>query len=55
MSFIDKVPSNMMEEAMETIIDEKNSVHNEEGQTVVGLQVCLVYKQLFVYIFTIYM
>ena len=39
MSFVDKVPSNMMEKAMETIIDEKSSIHNEEGQTVVGLQV----------------
>ncbi len=38
MSFIDKVPSSMMEKAMETIIDEDNAVHAEEGQTVVGLQ-----------------
>ena len=40
MSFIDKVPSAMMEKAMETIIDLKESLSNDEGQTVTGLQVC---------------
>ena len=41
MSFIDKVPSNMMEKAMETIIDDSNhnQIHTEEGRTVVGLLV----------------
>ena len=41
MSFIDKVPSNMMEKAMETIIDDSNHTHiqTEEGRTVVGLLV----------------
>ena len=37
MSFLDKVPSNMMEKAMESIISE-TSIQSEEGQTVVGLQ-----------------
>ena len=39
MSFIDKVPSAMMEKAMETIIDPKESISTDEGQTVTGLQV----------------
>lgn len=40
MSFIDKVPSAMMEKALETIIDEKSVTTNyEEGRTVVGLLV----------------
>ena len=41
MSFIDKVPSNMMEKAMETIIDDSNHthIHSEEGRTVFGLLV----------------
>lgn len=36
-SFIDKVPSGLMEKAMESIIEQKND-NSEEGQTVVGLQ-----------------
>ena len=44
MSFIDKVPSNMMEKALETIIDQKSTINNEEGQTVVGLQVLRFYS-----------
>ena len=51
MSFIDKVPSNMMEKAMETIIDDSNhnQIHTEEGRTVVGLLVRIlisIYMQL---------
>ena len=43
MSFIDKVPSNMMEKAMETIIDDSNHTHiqTEEGRTVFGLLVII--------------
>ena len=43
MSFIDKVPSAMMEKAMETIIDPKESISTDEGQTVTGLQVCKLF------------
>lgn len=39
MSFIDKVPSAMMEKAMNTIIDPKENLSSDEGQTVTGLQV----------------
>ena len=54
MSFIDKVPSNMMEKALETIIDQKSGIHNEEGQTVVGLQVKCLFLCSFTIIFLIY-
>ena len=45
MSFCDKVPSNMMEKAMETIIDDSNNthIHAEEGRTVVGLLVIILF------------
>ena len=47
MSFIDKVPSNMMEKALETIIDVKSSMNTEEGQTVQGLQVRFLVQRLY--------
>ena len=39
MSFVDKLPSAMMEKAMAVLIEDNYAVAHEEGKTVIGLQV----------------